>query len=124
MAIRYCGRLFDLPADRPLLWAAVLLTYPLSVYPQELVFRTFFFARYSLIFPRQDHMILASALSFGWAHIFYGHRLSMVLAFVGGLFFAATYARTRSLRLVFLEHTLYGSLLFTVGLGSFFLLAK
>jgi CAAX protease family protein len=45
----------------------------------------------------------------------------MALTQVGGWFFAQTYWRTQSMRLVCLEHTLYGSLIFSVGLGVFFL---
>jgi uncharacterized protein len=37
-----------------------------------------------------------------------------------GLLFALRYAVTRSLRAVYLEHTLWGGLVFTVGLGRFF----
>ena len=39
--------LFDLPRQRPWLWLAVMVFYPLvSVYPQELVFRAFVLQRY------------------------------------------------------------------------------
>jgi len=120
--VAWPARLFDLPAERPGLWALVLLTYPLSVWLQEVVFRAYFFARFRTIFPHRRRMILASAAAFGWVHLPYGNGVAITLAFAGGLFFAATYARSRSLRLVFLEHTLYGSLIFTVGLGGFFLL--
>jgi hypothetical protein len=38
----------------------------------------------------------------------------------GGLLFARDYARHRSLSLTCLEHSLYGCLIFTIGLGRFF----
>ena len=38
----------------------------------------------------------------------------------GGLFFADTYAKTRSLAAVYFEHALYGCYLFTIGLGFYF----
>ena len=45
------AHLFDLPRDSPWRWLAVMLLYPvLSVVPQELVFRTFFFHRYGRLF--------------------------------------------------------------------------
>ena len=37
-----------------------------------------------------------------------------------GLLFAARYAMTRSYWAVFVEHALWGALVFTVGLGQFF----
>ena len=40
--------------------------------------------------------------------------------FVTGLLFALRYALTRSFWAVYLEHTLWGALVFTVGLGRFF----
>jgi hypothetical protein len=43
-----------------------------------------------------------------------------LLTLIGGWFFAETYARTRSMRLVWLEHALYGCLVFTIGLGDYF----
>jgi hypothetical protein len=44
----------------------------------------------------------------------------MVLSFLGGLLFAKTYRDTGSLRAVFVEHYIYGAVIFTVGLGEFF----
>jgi hypothetical protein len=44
----------------------------------------------------------------------------MILTFFGGYLFAYTYAKTRSLLLVSIEHALYGCLLYTIGLGRFF----
>ncbi len=38
----------------------------------------------------------------------------------GGWLFADTYRQSRSLWLVCLEHALYGDLIFTIGLGTFF----
>ena len=44
-------RLFSLVRRAPLLWASVMVLYPLlSVYPQELFFRAFFFHRYRRLF--------------------------------------------------------------------------
>ncbi|MGI6637651.1 MAG: hypothetical protein ACOX4Z_01070 [Desulfobulbus sp.] len=44
------GFLFMLPRQRPGLWLQVLLLYPLlDVYPQGLLYRTFFFQRYSAL---------------------------------------------------------------------------
>ena len=40
---------FSLIKESPILWATVIVLYPLlSVYPQELVYRAFFFHRYKM----------------------------------------------------------------------------
>lgn len=114
-------KLFLFPRTQPLYWAVLLLAYPLlSVYPQELLYRAFFVRRYRHLFPRREWLLLASALVFAWMHLIFRNPFAVVLTLVGGLFFTHTYMRTRSLRLVCLEHSLYGNLIFTIGLGEFF----
>lgn len=115
------ARLFSFPRQRTELWAMVMVLYPLlSVIPQELVFRPFFFARYQRLFQRPWLLVAASAITFGFAHILFQNWISVVLCMAGGLMFAITYQRTRSLALVWLEHALYGCFIFTIGLGYFF----
>lgn len=114
------GQLFALPRQKPGLWVAVLVLYPLwSVYPQELLFRRWFFHRYAPLFGDGAGIVLASALFFGWAHVVMHNGLAVLLS-LGGWLFAQTYRRTRSLVLACLEHALYGDMVFTIGLGSFF----
>lgn len=114
-------RLFSLPLERPQLWVMVMILYPLlSVIPQEIIFRSFFFRRYAVIFPNPKIMILASAMAFGWVHIVLLNWVAVVFSFVGGLIFANTYSKTRSLAATCLEHALYGCTLFTLGLGYYF----
>lgn len=114
-------RLFDLPRRKPGLWLAIMVFYPLlSVYPQEVIFRAFLFQRYRPLVGGGVAMVLLSAATFGWVHIVFGHWVSVVLTLVGGLLFARTFAQTRSLAAASLEHSLYGCLVFTVGLNSFF----
>jgi len=114
-------RLFDLPRRHPRAWLALLVAYPLlSVIPQEILFRVFFFHRYGPLWSRASTRILVSAVAFGLAHLLYGSWLTVLLAALGGLFFSWTFVRTRSLPLVVLEHSLYGVLLFTIGLGRHF----
>jgi len=114
-------KLFELPRTRPWIWLAVLLFYPLfSVYPQEVIYRALFFGRYRLLFRNASTTILASAAAFGFMHLVFQNWPAMLLTLVGGWLFAETYARSYSLRLVWLEHSLYGILVFTVGLGDYF----
>lgn len=115
-------RLFVLVRERPQLWAAILVFYPLfSVYPQELLFRGFFFKRYGPALGSERVAMAVNALAFGWAHVFFPSPvIAVVMTIVGGWLFASTYRKTGSLRLASLEHALYGNLIFTVGLGEFF----
>lgn len=113
--------LWSLPRTLPGLWAALMLGYALlSAYPQEVVFRRFFWLRYRDLFGTARARVWASAAAFGFAHVVLHNALAVGLSFVGGLLFADTYRRSRSLRLVALEHAVYGAFLFTVGYGSVF----
>lgn len=110
-----------LPRRDPILWVAILALYPLlSVYPQEIIFRTFLFERYRTVLPDPRHRVAASAISFALAHLFFANWIAPVLSLLGGLLFATSYARRRSTLLVCVEHGLWGDLLFTVGLGWYF----
>ena len=105
----------------PVFWAVVMVAYPvLSVYPQGLLYRAFFFERYAPLFPGRWTMIVASAAAFAFLHIIFRNWLAVGLTFFGGLLFAARYAETGSLATSSFEHALYGCWLFTVGLGQYF----
>jgi uncharacterized protein len=109
------------PKERTRLWAMVMVLYPLlSVYPQELIYRTFMFRRYRVLLPHRWAMVTASAVSFGFAHLVFWNPIAVVLSTLGGVLFALTYWRTRSLLITCAEHALYGCLIFTVGLGPYF----
>jgi membrane protease YdiL (CAAX protease family) len=112
---------WSLMRQHPGLWALVMVGYPvLSVYPQELLYRAFFFERYARLFPGKWAIIMASAVAFAFLHIIFRNPLAVALTFGGGLLFAARYSETGSLVTCSFEHTLYGCWLFTVGLGPFF----
>lgn len=109
------------PQSQPRLFAVVMVFYPLlSVYPQEILFRTFFFHRYRRILGSDRALIVASAIVFGLAHLFFANWIAPLLTTVGGWLFARTYARTESTLQCSLEHGLWGDFLFTVGLGWYF----
>ncbi|MDA8016674.1 MAG: CPBP family intramembrane metalloprotease [Thermoanaerobaculia bacterium] len=109
------------PRQRTTLWLFVMVFYPLfSVYPQELIFRTFFFHRYSRVFRSDTALITASAIGFGLAHLFFGNWLAPVMSTIGGILFASTYARSRSTLQSAIDHSLWGDFIFTVGLGWYF----
>jgi uncharacterized protein len=105
----------------PVFWAIVMVAYPLlSVYPQGLLYRAFFFERYATLFPGRCTMILVSAAAFAFLHIVFRNPLAPALTLFGGMLFAWRYAETGSLAASSFEHALYGCWLFTVGLGAYF----
>ncbi|MGA2250224.1 CPBP family intramembrane glutamic endopeptidase [Terracidiphilus sp.] len=107
--------------SNPGFWAIVMAAYPvLSVYPQGIIYRAFFFERYSAIFPSRWAMIVASAAAFAFMHLIFRNWLAVGLTFAGGLLFAWRYGETGSLATSSFEHALYGCWLFTVGLGQYF----
>lgn len=113
--------LFNLIKHRPWLWLLIVFLYPLlSVYPQELIYRTYFFHRYGVLIPNKWFLIALNAMLFGYMHVLFHNWIAVGLTTAGGVLFAVTYERTRSTLLVALEHALYGGLLFTLGLGQFF----
>ena len=113
--------LFSFPREHTLIWLLVLVLYPLlSAFPQEIIFRTFFFYRYRRLFASDLAMILTNAVCFGLAHLFFGNWLAPALSATGGVIFARTYARRCSTLMVGLEHSLWGNFIFTVGLGWYF----
>lgn len=113
--------LFGFPSRAPQTWLIVMLFYPLlSVYPQEILFRTFLFHRYERAFGSPLPIIIFSALAFGWMHIFFGNPIAVPLTIASGALHAWTYARTRSTAAAVFEHALYGNAAFTIGLGWFF----
>ncbi|XSG77686.1 CPBP family intramembrane glutamic endopeptidase [Herpetosiphon llansteffanensis] len=114
------ANLFNLPRQQPWAWLIIIVAYPIvSVYIQELVFRGLFFERYRDLLSA-DWLLLLNAVVFGWAHIIFRNPYAVILTIIGGWLFGDTYLKTRSLRLVCLEHALYGNLMFTVGLGHYF----
>ena len=113
-------RLFSFPRERPQMWLMVMIFYPLlSVVPQEIIFRSFFFRRYQSIL-QGNNIYFISAFAFGWVHIILQNWIAVLLSSVGGYMFARTYGQKNSLLLACLEHALYGCCIFTIGLGFYF----
>lgn len=121
VAVFLPDRLFAILRERPLLWAAIMVFYPVfSVYPQELIYRTFLFHRYQAIFRTAWLRVAASAVSFGYMHIVFENLIAVAMTLAGGFLFALTYERSRSTLTVAIEHALYGCFVFTIGLGAYF----
>lgn len=115
------SRLFFLPLNKPEILPYLMGLYPpVSAFPQEFIFCTFLFARYAPLFGDTQKMVLVSAMVFAYAHVLYINPVAPTLSLLGGLIFADTYLKHRSLALVTIEHTLYGYSLFICGLGWYF----
>ncbi|WP_062059103.1 CPBP family intramembrane glutamic endopeptidase [Aquimarina longa] len=112
-------KLFSVILKKPELWILILFVYTfLSVWPQEIIYRTFFYKRYAALIKNKWLFIFINAILFSLAHLFLGSFLVQLLTFIGGVLFAYTYQKTKSTILVSIEHAIYGNWLFTVGMGE------
>jgi len=113
--------LFNLPRTNIWIYLALCLFYPVfSAFGQEIIYRTFLSRRYSRILTKDWHFILASAVTFSYMHIVYYDPVSMILTFIGGLYFAWNYKLTRSVMFTSVLHGIFGIMMFGVGLGQYF----
>lgn len=112
----------EFPRNRPETYQRIMLLYPLfSVVAQELVYRTLYFHRYGRLFGEHHWIAIAlNGILFGFAHIVVASEVAVIGTVLGGFLFAIRYAWTRSFWAVFIEHTIWGWLIFTIGLGRFF----
>ncbi len=111
--------LFWIPKHNLRLWVVIMVLYPiLSAYPQELIYRTYFFERYRRIFGK--YLDILSIVAFCFLHIIYDNWIALVFSFAGGYMFTRTYRKSGSLALTAFEHAIYGALVFTLGLGKYF----
>ncbi|WP_448548597.1 CPBP family intramembrane glutamic endopeptidase [Thalassotalea fusca] len=114
--------LFDLPLNHTYSWLVLIVAYPLlSVVPQEVIFRIYFFHRFKKLFSSKLTCAWLSSICFGFAHIIYSNWIAVIFSFMGGLLFSFRFVQTKSIALVIVEHSLWGVFLFTIGLGSFFI---
>ncbi|MCK5067606.1 MAG: CPBP family intramembrane metalloprotease [Bacteroidales bacterium] len=113
--------LFNLPRANPWIYVAMCLFYPIfSAFGQEIIYRTFLCRRYSRIFPKGWHFVVVSGITFSFLHIVYYDPVSMILTFIGGLYFARVYQLTRSVLFTSVLHGLFGIMFFGVGMGQYF----
>lgn len=110
----------SLPRRNVRLWAMVMAFYPLlSVYPQGILYRGLFHARYAGLLPEGRTRELAAAAVFALAHLAFANVWAVALTLAGGFFIDRTYRKTGSLMASNLEHALYGQIVFTSGWGRF-----
>ncbi len=113
--------LFNLPRANIWIYLGLCLFYPVvSAFGQEIIYRTFLSKRYSIILPKGWQFVLASALTFSFMHIVYYNPVSLILTFMGGIYFAVNYRITRSVLFTSVLHGIFGIMMFGVGLGQYF----
>jgi len=113
--------LFSFVKRAPAFWGVIMVLYPvLSVYPQGIIYRAFFFERYRPLFSNPVVLIVMSAIAFSFAHIIFRNPIALSFTLIGGLLFAWRYSATGSLFTSSFEHALYGCWMFTIGLGQYF----
>ena len=106
----------------PPFFALVMIVYPiLSVIPQNLIYRVFFFHRYKPLLGEGWAMVLVGAAAFGLGHVMFGNWVAPLLTALGGVLMMDTYRRTRSGAASWLEHTLFGDFVWLIGIGRLFL---
>ena len=115
--------LFIIPRTNPLLFILIFIFYPVwSAYPQELIYRAYFYHRFSSVLKNVRISIIINALLFSFSHVIFNNWIVIVVTFFGSLLFSYIYKKSNSLMVTFIEHALYGNIIFTVGLGKYFYL--
>ncbi len=99
---------------------AVILYPFLSAFPQELIYREFFFYRYKDLFKNSTLLLIANILLFSFAHIYFQNWIVIISTLIGGTIFALTFIKTKSLLVVTIEHTLYGLMILSSGMAEYF----
>jgi membrane protease YdiL (CAAX protease family) len=98
----------------------IILYCLLSVFPQEFIYRQFFFERYSVLFRNKTLMIVLNGIVFAFAHIIFNNPIAIISTFLFGMLLAWRYINTKSVWAVYLEHCLWGSMVFLIGLEPYF----
>ena len=111
--------LFQLPRTRTGLWLIIMIAYPLlSVYPPELIFRTFLFHRYRDLLP--PRALMADQRPGIRVRPHRPAQLAVRAAVDAGRVAVRQQLPSQQLStlLVALEHALYGCFVFSVGAGQ------
>ena len=113
---------FIFPREQPEIWLLVIILYPFfSVLPQEFIYRVFFLQRYKEILSKNLFIkYLLNSFIFSFAHIvFQNYHAIIITALVSPIFYYS-YER-RSFLTCILIHSIGGLIIFTFGLGQFFI---
>ena len=112
--------LFIFPKTNFELWLLVILIYPfLSVIPQEIVYRVFFFQRY---FPNERSfyfLTLLNMIVFSYGHIVFNNVHAILITAIVSPIFTYAYLKKSFFTCIVL-HALGGQIIFCLGLGKYF----
>lgn len=112
--------LFIFPKTNFKLWLIVIFIYPfLSVIPQELVYRVFFFQRYFPNINRFYFPMFLNLVVFAYGHLVFSNVHAIIITAIVSPIFTYAYLKKSFLTCVIL-HTLGGQIIFTLGLGKYF----
>ena len=112
---------FMYPLENFSSYVVTFFLYPVaSVFPQEIIYRVYYFHRYKKLVPEKYLLMLSNAIIFGLTHLIYGNWVAPISTFLAAWIFIYTYYKTKSLLTLSLEHYLYGLIMFTIGFGYFF----
>lgn len=112
---------FMYPVENFKSYVITFFLYPVaSVFPQEIIYRVYYFHRYHKVIPEKYLLMLSNAFIFGLTHLIYANWVAPIATFFAGWIFIYNYYQTRSLLNVSLEHYFYGLIMFTIGFGYFF----
>lgn len=107
--------------ENPVLFLFIAFAYPIfSVYPQEIILRTFFFHRYKPLLTNTAVLLTVNALVFAWVHVIFQNWIAVILCIPAGFLFGYTYLRTKSTLASGVEHAIVGNLMWASGLGFYF----
>lgn len=110
------------PKESPKVWLLVIILYPFfSVIPQEFIYRVFFFQRYKNILSKNLYLkYLINSLVFSYAHIVFQNYHAVIITALVSPIFHYSYERKSFLTCI-LIHSIGGLIIFTYGLGKFFI---
>lgn len=112
--------LFIFPKTNFKLWLIVIFIYPfLSVIPQELVYRVFFFQRYFPNINRFYFPVFLNLVVFAYGHLVFSNMHAIIITAIVSPIFTYAYLKKSFLTCVIL-HSLGGQIIFTLGLGKYF----
>tara|TARA_B100001029_G_C14949675_1_gene388018 strand:- start:165 stop:767 length:603 start_codon:yes stop_codon:yes gene_type:complete len=113
--------LFEFPKNNFYLWLFVMFAYPfLSVIPQEIIYRVFFFYRYNCLFnKKKSYLILMNIIVFSYGHIVFQNFHAVFITAVASPLFAYAYLKKSFITCIVI-HSIGGQIIFTFGLGKYF----
>ena len=112
--------LFIFPKTNFKLWLVVIFFYPfLSVIPQEIIYRVFFFQRYFLKNNNFNFLIVLNMFVFSYGHLVFNNIHAILITAIVSPVFTFAYLKKSFLTCVVI-HSLGGQIIFTLGLGKYF----